>query len=161
LKTFGKLSRSPFTAPRPTRGGSTIAFNREKEAPLTGKIDDLKASEGEERFDRTLDKAIKQGTLRGRYFRWTTLKRGVPGYKELDFLTISANGKATAVSIRGTDYVHRSSSAKNQDLINDLIIMQALSKLGYNVSQITNVDASKLISQEDSDNAARKLGLLR
>ena len=55
----------------------------------------------------------------------------------------------------------KTSSDKSQDLINDLLILEKLKKLGYNVPRITNIPADKLTTQEASDNLVRKLGLYR
>jgi len=108
-----------------TRGGNTSFVNRERERPLTGKVNDLKAAEGEERLARTFNKSLAKGVIRDYKFRWTTLRRGIVGYKELDFLVISNIGPV-ALSVKGTDFVHKSAKSQAQDKINELLIMTRL-----------------------------------
>lgn len=160
MRRFGTLPRSRFTPPKSTRGGG---FNpdKPKEAPLSGKVQGLKAAQGEERFARTLEKGMRKGLVRKHYFRWTTLRRGVVGYKELDELVFKSNGDILAVSVKGTDFVHRNARDKEQDKINEVIILSKLRELGLNVMQITSIPADKLKTQEDADKVGRSLGVYR
>lgn len=145
---------------RVTRGGNTSFVNREKERPLLGEVQGLKAGVGEEKFSRTLEKGIKKGLIREYRFRWTTLRRGAVGYKELDFLIITY-GPPIAISVRGVSFVHKSAASQNQDLINDLIILKRLKELGFNVPKITNIDAFKLEDQKRADKVGQDLGVYR
>lgn len=143
-----------------TRGGNTSFVNREQERPLTGKVQNQKAAKGEERLARTFDKSVGRGIIMDYKFRWTTLRRGVVGYKELDFLVYSNLGPV-AISVKGEDFVHRNAKSKAQDKINELLIMTRLKDLGINVSEIKSVPAEKLKTQKDADKVARDLGLYR
>ena len=159
MPKFGSLPRSRFTPPPNTRGGG-FTPNKEPEAPLKGVVQNQKAAQGEERLSRTLNKAIGKGLVREYKFRWTTLKRGTVGYKEADFVVFTP-ARVVVISVQGTDFIHRSARSKNQDKINDLIILSALKKLGYNVHSVDNIAANDLKTQEDADKQARKLGLYR
>lgn len=160
MKRFGKLPRSRFIPPKQTRGG---AFNPDKppEKPLVGQIQGLKAAEGEERLSRTHDKGIGKGLVRDYRFRWTTLKRGTVGYKELDFLTFKSNGEVLAISVKGSTFVHKTSADKEQDKLNELIILDQLRKYGLNVPEVKTVYAEELETQEAADKVGRKLGIYR
>ena len=160
MTRFGTLHRSRFSPQKSTRGGG---FNPEKkiEPPLSGQVQGMKAAKGEERFARTLEKGIRKGLVRSHIFRWTTLKRGVVGYKELDHLVIKSNGDVLAVSVKGTDFVHRNAGEKEQDKINEIIILAKLREYGYNVMGITSIPADKLKTQEDADKVGRSLGVYR
>ncbi len=143
-----------------TRGGYTSFINREPERPLVGKVQNQKAAKGEERLARTFDKSIGRGIIQDYKFRWTTLRRGVVGYKELDFLVYSNLGPV-AISVKGTDFVHRNAKSKEQDKINEILILSKLRELGYNVPRITTIPAEKLKTQKEADKVARDLGLYR
>lgn len=160
-KTFGQLPRSKFTPPNQTRGGNNSFITKKQEAPLTGQVQGMKAAEGEERLARTLEKAIAKGIIREHRFRWTTLKRGTVGYKELDELVIKTSGEVVAISVKGQSFVHRGTAAAEQDKLNELIIMVQLRKYGYRVNEIVTVADTELNTQEDADKVARKLGLYR
>lgn len=160
MKSFGKSpTRRTPRAPKATRGGG-FNPNKEPEAPLTGQVQSQRAAQGEERFARTLEKGIRKGLVLRHYFRWTTLKRSTLAYKELDELVILP-GRTLAISIKGEDFVHRSAASKNQDRINELIILNALKKLGINVPEITSIAAADLATQEQADKVGRRLGVYR
>lgn len=159
MKQYGVL-KSGKRFKLPTRGGNTSFLNREKEKPLTGQVQGIKATEGEERFANVLNKSITKGLIRNYTFRFTTLSRRTTHYKELDFLVIT-NNQPVAISVQGTSFVHRSSSSKNQDLINDLIILSKLRELGFNIPKITNVSADDLETPQKAEKIGRQLGLYR
>lgn len=159
--TFGSLPRNRFTPPRPTRGGNMGFFQKPKEAPLTGKVQNMKAAQGEERLARTLEKGIRKGLVREHRFRWTTLKRGTVGYKELDELIFLTNGRILAVSIKGKAFVHASGAAKEQDKLNEVLILAKLREYGYDVRAVETVFDTELETQESADKVGRKLGAYR
>ena len=160
MKSFGKLSRRKFIPKKQTRGGG-FNPNKEPEPPLTGMVQGLKAAQGEERLSRTIDKGIAKGIVREHKFRWTTLRRGIVGYKELDSLVIKSNGEVVAISVKGQGFTHRGSSAKEQDKLNEVTIMAQLRKLGYKVSEIVTVADTDLKTQELADKVGKKLGIYR
>jgi len=160
MKQFGKLSKRRFTPPKQNRGGG-FQPNKKQESPLSGKVQGMKAAQGEERFCRALDVGIGKGLVREHKFRWTTLKRGVVGYKELDSLVFLTNGRVLAVSIKGTSFVHHGSRAMEQDKINEALQIATLKKMGYEVNEITSISADKLNTQEDANKEAKKIGAYR
>lgn len=160
MKKYGQLPKRSFTPPSPTRGGG-YNFEKKQEAPLTGQVQNQRAAQGEERLARTIDRGIGKGLVRYHKFRWTTLKRGTPGYKELDELIVLTNGRVIAVSVKGEDFVHRNAAEKEQDRLNEIIILSQLRNLGFNVSEITTVAASALKTQDEADKVGRKLGIYR
>ena len=161
-KGFNKpFKATHFTPPKPTRGGYTDVFKKPVEQPLTGIVHQLKAAQGEERFARTLEKGIKKGMVQGYYFRYSPgMPRNTVGWKELDFL-VGAAGQTIAISIVGTAFVHKSSGANQQDLLNDLIILGRLNNMGYNVPEIKHISSDSLDTQEHADKAGRDLGVYR
>lgn len=159
--TFGSLPRNRFTPPRPTRGGNTGFFVKEKEPPLTGQVQGLKAAKGEERLARTIEKGMRKGLVREHRFRWTTLKRGTVGYKELDELVFLTNGRVLAISVKGKAFVHFGSKAKEQDKLNEALQVAKLRELGYDVTKVETVYDTELETQELADKAGRRLGVYR
>ncbi len=143
-----------------TRGGYTSFINREPERPLTGQVQGQKAAEGEERLARSIEKGVSKGLVLFHYFRWTTLKRGTVGYKELDEFVMTMFGPV-AISVKGTGIIHQTDAQKNQDKLNEIIILNKLRSLGYNVPEIKSIPAKKLSTQKEADKVARDLGLYR
>ena len=161
MRKFGtKPKPKRFTPPKATRGGYVGFFQTKPETPLTGEVQGQKAAKGEERFARTIEKGISKGLVQKHYFRWTTLKRGTPGYKELDELIYTPH-EILAVSIKGEEFVHRSEADKNQDKINELIILAQLKRYGIDVPRITSIAAESLATQEQADKAGKDLGIWR
>jgi hypothetical protein len=161
MTTFGKLRPKRFTAPKATRGGYKGFFETKKEAPLTGKISGLKAAQGEERLARALDKRKKQGTVRQYFFRSSPgmPKIAAAQWKELDFEIFTLFG-TIAVSVEGASFVHMGESKRNQDKINEMLLMERLAKLGRPVRKIERVFDYELKDQEGAEKVAKKLGLL-
>lgn len=158
---FGQLPRNKFTPSSPLSRGGGWNPDKTPERPLTGTVQNQKAAQGEERLARTLEKAIRKGIVREHRFRWTTLKRNTVGFKELDFLVTKSNGEVVAISVKGKDFVHFGTKAKEQDKINEIIILSRLRELGFNVRNIETVYDADLDTQEKSDEACKKLGLYR
>lgn len=157
MKPF-RPRRSAF--PEPRRGGG-FQFEKKVEPPLTGKVQNLKAAQGEERLARTIEKSIGKGIVSRHYFRWTTAPRGTNVYKELDELVVKANGEVIAISVKGAGFVHRNSSEKEQDKINELIILKTLRQKGFNASEIKTVFDYELETQDSADKVGRKLGIYK
>lgn len=152
--------RQAFRPPRPNRGGGWNPDKKE-EAPLTGVVQNMKAAQGEERLARSIEKGMRKGLVREHKFRWTTLKRGTVGYKELDELVFLTNGRVIAISVKGQGFVHRGTRAEEQDKINEALQIQTLKKMGYAVNRVESIADTELATQELADKAARKLGIYR
>jgi len=75
-------------------------------------VQNLKASDDEERFARVLNKAIGKRIVSRYEFRSTIAKRGTINAKELDFLVITATGRVLAIMFFEASFVHRGASAK-------------------------------------------------
>lgn len=157
---FGVLPRNKFTPPKANRGGG-YNFAKKLDAPLTGSVQGRKAAKGEERLARTLDKGVRKGIVRNHIFRWTTLARGVVGWKELDFLIFKANGAAVPVSVKGRAFVHRNAGDVEQDRINEIIIIAKLREYGVNAERVITVYDTELETQEMADKTGRRLGVYR
>lgn len=159
VKTFGKIRNKNFSPPKATRGGYGRAFDKKIDPPLTGTVQGMKAAKGEERLARSLNKAMKQGLVLQYFFRWTTLRRGTVGYKEADFVIITAS-EVIVISVKG-GFVHQSSASKEQDRLNELIILSALRQQGLAAQRVITVEAEDLYNQDEADKIARKLGVYR
>jgi len=160
MSRYGKPPRPKrFTPPTATRGGRYGFFAKEEEEPLTGEVHGLKAAKGEERLARVLNKAIKKGNVRSYFFRSSPgLEKGQPGWKELDF-EIETVGGTIAVSVEGADFVHKGESKRNQDKINEMLIMARLAKMGRPVPRIERVFDYELTTQADAEKVAKRLGI--
>ena len=159
VKTFGKIRSKNFSPPKATRGGYGRAFDKKIDPPLSGMVQGMKAAKGEERLARSLNKAVKSGLVLNYFFRWTTLKRGTVGFKELDFLVMTPSG-VVAISVKG-GFTHQSSASKEQDRLNEVIILTQLRQLGYPADRVITVEAEDLYNQDAADKIAKKLGVLR
>lgn len=107
-----RKKKTPIIAPRPKldRG--------EGQEVLTGSVHGLKASKLEERLAKALD--FHEIDYE---FRRTTLHRGEPGYKELDFLIYSRYGNF-GVSVQDTTFVHKGTAA--EDNLQEAIVVEAM-----------------------------------
>ncbi len=160
LKNFGKRPRKKsFSPPKATRGGFKGAINKEQEMPLTGMVQNLKAAKGEERLSRTVYKAMNKGLVTDFKFRYSPgMKKGVPGWKELDLLVVTPS-RPIAISVKGASFVHLDTGA--QDAWNELLLAVRLRKEGYPVFRIESVYDYELNTQEDADKVAKRLGFWR
>ncbi len=91
---------------------------------LTGIIQDLAASAGEERSARALDK--NQNVMSYQFRLPLGAPRNMPGFKELDLLVQAKSGIFYAIEI-DTAFTHRMKA--NADKLHDAIILQELSYL--------------------------------
>lgn len=136
-----------------------MAFETPEEAPLSGQVHGLKAAKGEERFARALEKRIKKGIVLSYYFRESPgIAKGAPGWNELDFEIFTIFG-TIAVSIKGAGFVHKGESSRNKDKLNELLLMDRLSKIGRPVSEIKSVWDYELNSMDEVERIMRRFGL--
>jgi hypothetical protein len=161
MKKFGKFPKQrTFSPPKATRGGNTSFFKKEKEENLSGKINGLKAAQGEERLARALDRRIKAGTVRTFYFRSSPgmQKSNATLWRELDFEIFTLSG-TMAVSVEGSAYVHRGESKRNQDKLNEVLLMSRLAKVGRPVAKIERVFDYELKDQAGAETVLKRLGI--
>ncbi len=123
---------------------------REVTEELTGYVRGIPAnSEAEERFARGLE---KNPNVVGYWFRVPMgAPRGMPGWKELDFLVQTASGQAFAFQIADFEFIHHGAKATAYDQIESQLIKDYLSKDGFIIDEVTWVDANKLADQEEAD----------
>lgn len=127
--------------------------DREEPEVLGGSVQNMKASQPEERFAKALDKV---GTIEGYEFRRTIgAPRGLPGWKELDFL-VAARGQYYAIEVDSA-FSHRDKG--RADVLHDAIVLRDLEKDGLQVypSVIHLHMESELIDQRWADTTAKRL----
>lgn len=118
---------------------------------LQGSVSGMKASMPEERFANALNKLGLQYT-----FRYTIgAPRGMPGWKELDFLVVKG-GMLYAFEV-DTAFTHRDKG--RSDVLHDALVLKELEKLGMDVyPQVIHVDGeSDLATQDNSDKTAKRV----
>lgn len=121
---------------------------------LGGTVQGKKASAPEERWSKTLDDLP---SVDGYDFRYTIgAPRGLPGWKELDFL-ISSRGLMYAVEV-DSNFTHRQKAGRG-DVLHDAIVLQALKKQGMEVyPQVIHLNMeSELVDQSWSDRTGKKM----
>lgn len=122
---------------------------------LTGQVNGMKASAGEERFARALSKIT---AIDGFQFRYTIgAPRGLPGWKELDFVVVKG-GILYGIEV-DTAFTHRDKKAS--DALHDAIALKELAKLGYQLHPvIIHLDGeSDLADQNKADQTAKRMFL--
>jgi hypothetical protein len=108
---------------------------------------------------RVLYKKIQRGQVRDFYFRSSPgIPKGIPGWKELDYEIMTPHGNI-AISVEGAAFVHRGESKRNQDKINELLLMERLKKLGRAVAKIHRIFDYELTTEEDAEKALKKVGI--
>jgi len=120
---------------------------------LTGMIRGMKASDLEERFGYALDKAMQRGSVDDYRFRFAIGARGLPGWKELDYLVISRGGYYP-VQIDDTTFIHRGTSG--HDILTEQVILDGLRKMGIHPFPIERVTDRVLGNQKDADRFIRE-----
>jgi hypothetical protein len=159
VTNYGQLPKQKLFRPpeRLSRGGSTTAFERKREKPLTGMVKERQAQEGEERLAREFYKGIVKAQIRDFYFEWSPgVPEGLPGWRQLDYM-VFGYGKDVAIAIDDVDFVHRSAKAKNHDKVGDMLFLERLNKLGYDIREIKHIPASDLATQEGAAKVYREL----
>lgn len=113
---------------------------------LTGSVQNMKASAGEERFAYALDRYEK---VRGYQFRMTLgAARNMPGFNELDFLVEVSDGMYRAVEIDSV-FSHRDKQYK--DRLHDAILLQELNYLSL-FPTVLHVDIDEELADQDMAN---------
>jgi hypothetical protein len=131
----------PSTRPRPEPDRVEL---------LSGNIAGVKAAKGEERFYRAM---MKDPQVKQVWFRLPLgAPKGMPGWKELDFLVLKTSGMYSAFSVKDVTFVHAGTAKTATDLMNDMVMVQALKSQGINVNDIITIDARDL---DDEELAAR------
>lgn len=119
---------------------------------LTGQVQGLPASEGEERSVRA---AEKNSNVRQVHFRVPVgAARNMPGWKELDLLIEARSGLYYAIEV-DSEFTHRNKS--NADILHDAIILHELSYLNI-YPKVFHVDNERdLASQQMADETFRRI----
>lgn len=120
---------------------------------FAGQVMGMKASQPEERLYRALKKNAK---VHGMEFRFTIgAPRGLPGWKELDFL-VASFGLVYAIEV-DTAFTHRDKG--ESDRLHDAIVLNDLQKQGYNVyPRVIHLDGeSDLVDQKNADTTAKRM----
>jgi hypothetical protein len=121
---------------------------------LEGMVQDKKASAPEERWAKTLGKLPSVDSFD---FRYTIgAPRGLPGWKELDFL-IASRGLMYAVEV-DSEFTHRQKSGRS-DVLHDAIVLNALKKQGMEVyPEVIHLNMeSELVDQDWSDRTGKRM----
>jgi hypothetical protein len=130
-----------FTIPRHRTPIALPSVHRREETPeepLTGKVQDMDASAPEERMAKALDRA----GINYR-FRYTVgAPRGLPGWKEVDFL-VENNGLVYAAEV-DTAFTHR--DKLYADVLHDAIVLN-----DKNIQELGTIFPSVLHVDGDSD----------
>lgn len=122
---------------------------------LTGVVQGMNASAPEERMAKALDKAGIQYI-----FRYTVgAPRGLPGWKELDFL-VSSGGLLHAVEV-DTAFTHR--NKQQSDVLHDAIVLndQNIKAMGEVYPQVLHVSGDSDLSDQDSADKFVKMNFTR
>lgn len=139
-----KKWRPPIVHRRPT-------FAKDAEQ-LAGSFRGMKASDIEERFGNALQKS---GRVRNVFFRVPVgAPRGMPGWKELDFLVETYYGYR-AFQTDDVEFVHVGS--RDKDRLTDMIILEELRKMGTKVNVIERIPSTRLGNGIQAKNTVREL----
>ena len=143
-----KIQKNPVKIPLPPR--PQIESDSEPEQ-LMGQVQGMKASAPEERLARALDKANLQYI-----FRYTVgAPRGLPGWKELDFV-IMAHGLVYTQEV-DTAFTHRDKA--QSDILHDAIIQNdvELHSMGEMWPEVFHADGdTQLADNKSAENYVRQ-----
>lgn len=140
IKTFKfKTQRNPVKMNLP----SLPQISANEDEPLTGQVQGMQASAGEENLARAYDELGFQY-----YFRHVVgAPKGLPGWKELDFLVLT-KGMLYAVEV-DTAFTHR--NKEYADVLHDAIILndRELNSYGTLYPQVFHVDGEQDLSNKN------------
>jgi hypothetical protein len=126
-------------------------FAKDEEV-LSGVVKDMSAAAGEERLARALD---KHPAVLGYEFRKAVgAPRGMPGWKELDFL-IETAFRYVAVEVDNMSFIHLGRDAES--VFEDAQRIEGLAKISVDVYEIKHVDEARLSVQIGAEQVAREL----
>lgn len=119
---------------------------------LTGKVKGIDAKADEERFAKGLN---RYPDVRQYFFRLAVgAPRGMPGWKELDFLIETFHGWV-AVEVDDMEFVHKGKTSEMQ--MADLQRITGLKDIGVDVHEIHHVPAARLADEQGVDQVIREL----
>lgn len=125
-----------------------VDTSRPDDEGLTGFVDNVPASEPEERAHRAVRRIVRVGTL-----VQVDIPGAIPGQeKQLDMLVLTI--PPTPVNVNG-EWVHQGSAKRGQDALRNAIIDAYGSKVGWNPVQDWSSD--DLTSKEQAERKAREL----
>ncbi len=121
-----KYRRAARTRPRlPVAGLGRRATEAALDEHLTGVVQNMNASAGEERSTRSLD---KNANVIQYWFRIPIgAARNMPGWKELDLLVLAKSGVYYAIEVDSA-FTHRQKASA--DILHDAIVLNELEYLG-------------------------------
>jgi hypothetical protein len=118
--------------------------------PIGGTIDGLQARQGEINLFQA---AYRTGAVQSHIFRMSVgAPKGLPGWKELDFLFLTKAGNYVGIQVKDYEFVHHGEAATAEDLSDDAYILQELTKEGINLegNKVISVDALDLETPEEA-----------
>lgn len=115
---------------------------------LMGTVNDMRASDIEERFARACEKYEIEY-----FFRLPIGDFGRPGWKELDFLLFTMIG-VLAVQIDDIEFIHKGTQ-NTEDKITDIIILDKLKQ--YGIREVTHITSDRLATQAMAESVVRSL----
>lgn len=121
---------------------------------LIGEWDGMPASDIEERWAKAT--AGNPKVLQTEFRVALGAPKGMPGWKELDFLHNTVHGWK-AIEIDDTSFVHKGASGKAEIVNEDIVRLMGLRQLGINVPEIIHVDGARLQTQDDAKRAQREI----
>jgi hypothetical protein len=133
----------------------------DKEKPvaevLTGYIQGKPAaSQAEERLANALSKDPRVSAFEYSMENLVAPK-GMPGWKQLDFLVQWEGGRYQAISMEDETFVHHGPSAALVDSMDNMEFVYALNKLGVAIDGVTRLDAALYDTQESADAQEKQL----
>lgn len=139
--------RPSLPAPRRPR-----LTDREEPEVLGGSVQNMKASQPEERFAKALSRVGVDGY---EFRRSVGAPRGLPGWLELDFL-VAARGQMYAIEV-DTAFTHRDKGRK--DVLHDALLLSHLEKEGLQVyPKVIHLDGeSDLVDEKWAYATAKRL----
>jgi hypothetical protein len=103
-------------------------------------------SEAEERFARELDKNSRVAGYE--YNKVVGAPKGMPGWRQLDFLVLMVDGFYRAFSMKDLSFIHHGAKTDAEDAIEEAQIVSALSSEGIPIDRIETLDAMDYDTQE-------------
>jgi len=124
---------------------------------MTGFINGIPAdSQAEERF---FNYASRARGVYGVMYKLEDLvaPRGMPGWKQLDFLVQMRSGEYRAFQLGDMSFIHEGQRAGSIDFMNDILIQKGLRNQGVEVSKIEWINSADLDTNDLAEITVKEL----
>lgn len=151
-----------YKKPRKKRPPVDIKRPDQTNAPLEGLAGYITDADGMKPADSQAEERLanamhKNELVAGFQYNYVIGTQGMPGYKKLDFIVLTTDGRAKAISVKDNEFIHHGAGQLAEDAWEEQYIMQKLKEQQIYIDQVVSIDARDLETQELADKTVEAL----